>query len=472
MVAANASTSGKLTYQWYSNTKKSTANATLIEGANAASYSIPATLPPGTTQFYFCEVRANGAIPVFSDVAKVIIIPREITITTHPAANTPIMQGSTATLTIAASVSPSTALSYQWYKNTTNSNSSGTRTPVGTNAASYSIPATLSIGQHYYYCVVSAANATSRSSNVATVTVSPTGSPVITIETQPVGKSVLVGSITGDLNVVAKVTPSAPLTYQWYYYYTSPVEPTPTPPAPMSATYGGTSATMEIPKSMGESTVYFYCTVSSSGAAPISSSVATVKIMRPFTCTSSSTPAVILTELYVGQTVGGYAHDHIAVSGGTKPYKFNATDLPPGIQINTSTSLISGSPTTANPAVKIATLRITDSSTPENQSILPIQIGPIYPQLTITGTYSLPPSVVGRQITPITIVATGGKPPLSFTIQTDRPAGIKIDPNSGKISGSPITTGPAGSFTVGVYDKGNIQQAKFITVNYGAITLQ
>lgn len=75
-------------------------------------------------------------------------------------------QGGTLTLSVEASGTP--APTYQWYKNTTNSNKNGTKIDDATSAT-YSVP-TETKGTYYYYCVATNA-AGSATSNVATVNV-------------------------------------------------------------------------------------------------------------------------------------------------------------------------------------------------------------------------------------------------------------------------------------------------------------
>jgi plastocyanin len=162
-----------LSYQWYSNTTNSNTGGTVINNATSTSYTIPTNLNAGT-YYYFCEVRATGATSVRSNVGTVAVntpATPVITITTHPAANTTVTQGSiTGSLSVAATVNPSATLSYQWYSNTTNSNTGGT-VISGATSASYTIPTNLNAGTYYYFCELLAAGATSVRSNVATVTV-------------------------------------------------------------------------------------------------------------------------------------------------------------------------------------------------------------------------------------------------------------------------------------------------------------
>ncbi len=81
-------------------------------------------------------------------------------------------------LTVAATVADSHTLSYQWYKNTTNSNTGGTAVS-GATSASYTIPTTQAAGDYYYYCIVKATktstnHAATTTSNAVKVTINKT----------------------------------------------------------------------------------------------------------------------------------------------------------------------------------------------------------------------------------------------------------------------------------------------------------
>ena len=94
-----------------------------------------------------------------------------ITITTQPTASTNVTVGSiSGSLSVTASVTEKAMLAYQWYSNTTNSNTSGTEIG-GATTASYDIPTNLAAGTYYYFCEVRATGAASVRSSVATVTV-------------------------------------------------------------------------------------------------------------------------------------------------------------------------------------------------------------------------------------------------------------------------------------------------------------
>ena len=213
--------------------------------------------------------EANTPTPVNVPVIKITENPNSV--------NVAIGYSSGSTLIVAATVDPAADLSYQWYSNTTNTNSGGT--PIdGETGTSYTIPTGLTEGYHYYFCEVRATGgAISVRTSVAAFKVEAEGVPVITIPTEGQPKSVTVyqGTISGSLLVAAMVDPYTELSYQWY----SNTEPRPDGGSPVS---GATNASFTIPtnlKNVG-SPYYYFCEVrGGDGATPIRSYVATVAVM-------------------------------------------------------------------------------------------------------------------------------------------------------------------------------------------------
>ncbi|PKO14105.1 MAG: hypothetical protein CVU39_16140 [Chloroflexi bacterium HGW-Chloroflexi-10] len=99
----------------------------------------------------------------------------EIVINVQPAANMELLLGYATghSLFVGAETrGDAGTLSYQWYSNTTNSNTGGTLVD-GATSASFEIPTGLEVGTYYYYVVVSSdgVGVEARTSNVAPVTV-------------------------------------------------------------------------------------------------------------------------------------------------------------------------------------------------------------------------------------------------------------------------------------------------------------
>ena len=195
-----------------------------------------------------------------------------ITITTQPASVSVNAGSISGSLSVAASVTPNAALTYQWYSNTSNSNSGGSAVS-GATSASFTIPTSLTAGSYYYFCEVKAGSVSARS-NAATVTVAAPAAPVITISTQPASASVTAGSITGSLTVAASVTQGGTPTYQWY-------SNTSNSNSGGSSISGATSASFTIPTSLAAGSHYYFCEVRSSGATSVRSNVATVTVTAP-----------------------------------------------------------------------------------------------------------------------------------------------------------------------------------------------
>jgi len=79
-VAASVTQSATLSYQWFSNVTDSNVGGTAISGSTGASVTIPTGLTAGV-YYFFVEVRAEGAVSVRSNVARLDVDPppREIT---------------------------------------------------------------------------------------------------------------------------------------------------------------------------------------------------------------------------------------------------------------------------------------------------------------------------------------------------------------------------------------------------------
>ena len=158
-------------------------------------------------------------------------------------------------------------ISYQWYSNTTKSNTGGSLI-VGATSDEFSISTDLSEGTYYYYCIASSLDAVSVTSEVSTVTVEV---PVITITSQPEDLIVTEGSISESISVQAEVTGNLDLAYQWHSNTTDSNQE-----GVLIA--DAITSELSIPTNLTEGTYYYYCVVSSTGATSVASEIATVTV--------------------------------------------------------------------------------------------------------------------------------------------------------------------------------------------------
>ena len=123
-----------------------------------------------------------------------------VNIITQPAATTNVIAGSiTGDLTVAANAANSVTPSYQWYSNTTNSNTVGMSLGTSARNAIFTIPTTLTAGTYYYFCEVSATGSTSVRSSVAIVTVAKSDGAIVstpTVDGTPTQTSITVNTVT------------------------------------------------------------------------------------------------------------------------------------------------------------------------------------------------------------------------------------------------------------------------------------
>ena len=253
--------SGTANYQWYNVVNN---NYTPIIGANGLTYTPSANLPVGTYNYAVAMTQnVSGCSTGFSSNAQLLVLPQ-------PVVSSPIggvyCQGGSISQALSVSVSGGNGASnFQWYQNTSNSNSGGTAI-AGATGSSFT-PSLANFGTLYYYCVVTQNAGCAANSSVATVVSNP--SPVISTQPTPI-QTICIGSAPTPLstNYTGGVgTPS----YQWYVNN-------------QNTTLGGTpiagaNASAYIPgNQVGLGTNYYYCvvTLSNSSCAQATTNIATV----------------------------------------------------------------------------------------------------------------------------------------------------------------------------------------------------
>lgn len=176
-------------------------------------------------------------------------------------------------------------------------------------------------------------------------------------------------------------------------------------------------------------------------------------------------PAPTLQLTAVSPLPGGYPNypysASISTTGGVRPFTFSMVggSLPPGLSLNTSNGVISGTPTAANSTPYTFTVQVSDSTLPASQVVqeqLAISIQNPRP-LSISPS-SLP---TGQTSTPYSasFAASGGIPnangQYSWAITSGQlPPGLHFNTASGAISGTPILV-TTSNFTVQVSDSEN-----------------
>ena len=159
-------------------------------------------------------------------------------------------------------------------------------------------------------------------------------------------------------------------------------------------------------------------------------------------------PPDIITTTLPAATLGQPYNQTLQAVGGTgaRTWSIIAGSLPPGLNLDGATGVISGTPTVPGPSS--FTVQVQDAAGQSNSQALSITVNLSNPP-TITTT-TLPGGTVGQPYNQ-TLVATGGIGALTWSVAGGAlPAMLSLSPD-GVISGTPTAAGTA-NFTVRVTD--------------------
>ncbi|CAO5254753.1 DUF7927 domain-containing protein [Frankia sp. AgKG'84/4] len=157
--------------------------------------------------------------------------------------------------------------------------------------------------------------------------------------------------------------------------------------------------------------------------------------------------------------VGVVYSDQLTVSGGTSPFVWSvsAGALPAGLTLNTSTGLLSGTPTAASTAS--FAVRVVDALGLSATRTVSLVIAP-RPTLTFPPP---PPAQTGIAYSN-TLVVTGGTAPFTWSVTAGTlPPGLTLNPSTGVLAGTPTTAGTY-TFTVGVTDAFAVSATQAVTL--------
>jgi hypothetical protein len=160
----------QLDYQWYSNSSKSNSGGQPIAGATSSTYYAPTTTT-GTKYYYGVATVRGSSISITSDPVAVTVNPPIPAvapgITVQPSDLT-VNRGEQVSLSVSASAGDGGTLTYEWYRNTSNSNSGGQLIP-GAWSSTYTVPTSIS-GTAYYYVIITNTNSEATGTKTAKVT--------------------------------------------------------------------------------------------------------------------------------------------------------------------------------------------------------------------------------------------------------------------------------------------------------------
>ena len=176
-------------------------------------------------------------------------------------------------------------------------------------------------------------------------------------------------------------------------------------------------------------------------------------------------PAISINPVSLSAATVGTAYSQtVSATGGSGSFTYavSAGALPPGLTLNASTGLVSGTPTAAGPST--FTVRATDGTgaTGSRSYSVTMAVAPI-----VVNPASLSTATVGTAYSQ-TVTATGGTGGFTYSVSAGAlPAGLALNTSSGALSGTPTTVGTS-NFTIRATDSASASGTRAYSVSTSA----
>lgn len=209
--------------------------------------------------------------------------------------------------------------------------------------------------------------------------------------------------------------------------------------------------------------------VSMSGSWNISGSVA-MDPVAPFSVSPGPTSSLLALQ---NQPIVNF--NPLTVTGGYTPYTYFVSSgvIPPGLTLNPTTGVVSGSPTTVQNTASVV-FAVRDSSGNQSGTTATINFAvQTLPVSAIPGTTTSVTSLRNVSITsfsPFSSVSNGFAPYVYSVSSGTLPTGITLDSNTGIVSGTPTVAGAA-TVVFAVRDSQNNQSPTTATVSFSVNSL-
>ena len=161
----------------------------------------------------------------------------------------------------------------------------------------------------------------------------------------------------------------------------------------------------------------------------------------------------------------------VTASGGSGTLTYSVVPaLPAGLNFNSATGAITGTPASANP-VATYTVTVTDANGATAAATFSLTVNGAVTATQVIASEVLTLNQPSASFTPVT--GAGGTGTLTYGVAPELPAGLSFSTATGSITGTPTAVSPAASYTVTVTDADNATAtASFsLTVNSATPTL-
>ena len=183
-----------------------------------------------------------------------------------------------------------------------------------------------------------------------------------------------------------------------------------------------------------------------------------------FTLTVNAAPAIITTSLPAATVNTAYSQT-LTATGGTPPLAWavaSGSTLPAGLTLDSSTGVLSGTPTATGTTTFTVDLTDANGATATDTFTLTVNAAP-------TGSTTTLPAATVNTAYSQTLPATGGTPPLAWAVASGStlPAGLTLDSSTGVLSGTPTAAGTT-TFRVDLTDANGATATDTFTLTVNA----
>ncbi|WP_290847413.1 PKD domain-containing protein [Flavobacterium sp.] len=284
IVAATGGSIVGFTYQWFFNTNNNTTSGNPISGATTSTYN-PPTANVGTA-YYYCVVSQSTSGCSVTSAISAVTVNTSPSVNMQPLSSQVCVGGTIPALTFTTSNGQGNA-TYQWFSNTTNSNTTGTAI-LGETNSTYTPNSTVA-GTFYYYAQITFSGISGTCATIATdvATITVTVGAAISAEPIPAQQICVGGTLPAPLSVAYTGGSGTPI-YTWYLTSS---------PNPTGGTIVGTNSDTFTPSVFTTAGIYYYYVsiqLSSSGCSAVTSQIAQVEVLAD---------PVVTTQPYLAQTL-------------------------------------------------------------------------------------------------------------------------------------------------------------------------
>uniref|UniRef100_UPI00404A0FDF PKD domain-containing protein n=1 Tax=Flavobacterium sp. TaxID=239 RepID=UPI00404A0FDF len=276
---------GTVSYQWYSNSDNNTTTGIAIANATNETFLPPSNITGTIFYYVIVSFSEGGCTSITSQTAAITINPLP-TISTQPTSSQTIcVGGSIPALSVAYQGGVGTA-TYQWFSNTNNSNTGGTLI-TNANQPTYTPPAFTTVGNFYYYAVVTLSGDGCGTITSNTSLVEVVADPIL--NQQPLSTQTLCENSLATSLVVQPVGGTGSFSYQWFSSNTNNTA--------SGTEISGATNSFFTPSTNVVGTQYYYCEISQTGAGcSVISNIAEVIVVPSPTIISQPESSLICQE--------------------------------------------------------------------------------------------------------------------------------------------------------------------------------